>query len=113
MGFKLTVAEMIGVKVEGTLKDEGGNDKPFNFVLVCKRLSQDEMKATFADKDEPILAFFERNARDWHGQQLVLADDNKPAPYTADALRVLLSISGMGAVCWQAYVAQVSATAKN
>lgn len=113
MAFKLAVADLIGVKVEGSNRDEHGNEKPFKFTLVCERYSAEQMKAAVGNKDETAFAFLERVARDWQGQRLVLDDAGEPAPFGLEALRLLLSISGMAMLCWQSYLAQVQATAKN
>lgn len=113
MDYKLMIADRIGVKVEGTTRDENGNEKSFKFVLVCDRLTGDQVRDTLSDKDETTTAFFEKHAHDWRGQNLVADVDGKPAAFSVDALRVLFTIGGMSAMCWQAYLTQVVATAKN
>lgn len=113
MAFKLAIADRIGVKVEGHTRDDNGAEKPFKFVLVCDRLTGDQVRDTLSDKDETTTAFFEKRAHEWRGQNLVLDEDGKPAPFSVEALRMLFTIGGMSAVCWQAYLTQVVATAKN
>jgi hypothetical protein len=113
MAFKLAVADMIGITVEGATRDDHGKDKPFKFVLVCDRLDADQIRAQLNDKEGTTTGFFEEHAKDWRGQNLVLGDDDKPAPFSVEALRVLFTIGGLSAMCWQAYLTQVVASAKN
>jgi len=113
MAYKLAIEDLVGVKIEGKTKAKDGSDKPFKFVLVCERYSNEQMKGLMADKDETAFAFFEKVARDWQGQKLVVDEEGNPAPFNVDALRLLLSISGMASLCWHSYVQQVAATAKN
>lgn len=113
MAYKLAIDDVIGVRVEGKTTTKDGSDKPFKFVLTCVRKTAEEMKEAVSDKEETAFAFFEKNARDWQRQPFVLEEDGTPAAFSPDALRALLSISGMAALCWHSYVQQVQATAKN
>jgi hypothetical protein len=113
MAFKLAIDNLVGVKVEGKSRGGDGKEKSFSFVLVCERYTHEQMQETGSDKDETIFAFFEKVARDWRGQTLVLDDDDKPAAFSLEALRALMTVSGMGMLCWHSYVQQVQATAKN
>lgn len=113
MALKLAIANVIGVKVEGSTTQEDGSTKPFKFVLVCDRLTNDEIKDTLEDKDGTTTEFFEKHARDWKDQRLVTDEDGNAAPFSLEALRVLFTIGGMANTCWQAYLAQVVVAAKN
>lgn len=113
MAFKLAIDDVIGIKVEGKNQDKDGNDKPFKFVLVCERLDAEQMKNVVSDKDETAGAFFEKHARGWQNQKLVLDAEGNPAPFSVDALKVLMGVTGMAMLCWHAYLGQVQATAKN
>lgn len=113
MAVKLAIADTIGVKVEGNTVDESGGDKPFKFVLVCNRLSQEKLRDEIANKDATSIDFFKRHALGWRDQRLVTDDAGNPAPFSLEALELLFSISGMAGVCWSAYLAQVVATGKN
>lgn len=113
MAFKLAIGNQVGVKVEATYRDDSGRDKSCNFTLVCDRLSAEEMHAAIANKDETVETFFERHAKDWRGQALVLDDEDKPAPFSTDALKVLFSIQGMAVTCWRAYLKQAQVAEKN
>jgi hypothetical protein len=70
------------------------------------------MQAALND-GETTVSFFEKHAKDWQGQQLVLDDEGKPAPFSFEALQLLLSMAGMANLCWHSYVQQVQAIAKN
>jgi hypothetical protein len=113
MAFKLAIDDKVGVRVEGKSRDKEGVEKPFSFILVCDRLTAEEMAKTVADKDETIFAFFEKVGHDWRKQTLVVDDDGKAAEFSVEALRVLMSMSGMAQLCWHSYIQQVAATAKN
>lgn len=113
MAYKLAIEDKVGVKIEGATKAADGSEKPFKFVLVCQRYSAEQMKDVVSDQDETAFAFFEKVACDWHNQRLVLDEAGNPAPFNLDALRVLMSISGMAMLCWNSYLVQVQATAKN
>lgn len=113
MAYKLAIDDLVGVKIEGKNQQKDGSEKPFKFTLVCERYDAEQMKTVVSDKDETAFAFFSKVARDWHGQKLVLDEEGQPAPFNPDSLAVLMSISGMAMLCWQAYLQQVQATAKN
>ena len=113
MKYKLAIADVLGVKVEGSITDDAGVQKPFSFVLQCHRLAHDVMKATVMDKQESIVDFFAKHARGWTGQRLVLDEEGAPAPFTPEALAVLFGIAGMANTCWTAYLNQVVVSAKN
>lgn len=113
MAYKLAIANEFGLKVEGKTRDESGAEKTFSFVLTCERLNGDQIQQSIKNNTETVQQFFERVAKGWKDQRLVLDEEGKPAEFCADALRVLLSINAMPALCWQAYLTQVGATAKN
>jgi hypothetical protein len=111
--YKLAIADLIGVTVAGSTITEDGAEKPFKFVLVCKRLTQEQLKAELDSQGRTANKFFEENAQNWRDQDLVLEPGNAPAAFSVDALRLLFTINGMAAACWQAYLQQVMATRKN
>jgi hypothetical protein len=112
MAYKLAIDDQIGVNIKGKVISRDGKEKDFKFVLVCDRLSQTDLAAISTDGKTTIEFFMDR-ARDWQGQTLVLDQDDKPAAFSAEALSALMSMSGMGNLCWHAYLQQVQATAKN
>lgn len=112
MALKVVIADKVGIKVKGTTQEESGAEKKFEFVLVCDRLNETEMKAVMGDQRESISQFFEKRVHDWRDQRLVFEED-KPAAFSVEALKLLLNIHAMPAVCWQAYLMQAGATGKN
>jgi hypothetical protein len=112
MAYKLAVDDKVGLKIKCTTVDKSGREKEFAFVLVCDRLDQDAVNTALADGNTTT-QFFEKHATDWQGQTLVLEENGTPAPFSADALRALLSISGLANVFWRAYLQQAGASAKN
>jgi hypothetical protein len=112
MALKVVVANKVGIKVKGTTQDEDGREVPFEFVLLCNRLTNAEMKSVMSDQAESIAQFFEKQAYGWRGQTLV-TDDGVPADFSLEALQTLFTIKSMDIVCWQAYITQAGANAKN
>ena len=112
MAYKLVIDNKITTKVKGYYRDEKGVSRPFNFELSQDRVSQDELKEIVTDGGSTP-DFIRRVTRGWKGQRLVLTEDDQPAEFCAEALDVLLSISGMATYCYQAYGAQVLVTEKN
>lgn len=114
MAVKLAIEDVVGVKVEGKNIDKAGVEKPFKFILVCERYTSEQMKAIAqGNAEDNAFALFEKIARDWSGQKLVLEDDGTPAAFSLEALRLMLTIPGLAFLCWVAYREQVGATAKN
>lgn len=112
MGYKLAIDDKVGVKVEGKYVGESGVERSYRFVLVCDRLTNDELLEA-QRSDEMASDFILRVSRDWRDQRLVLDEDGKPAAFSQEALGRLLCIANMPIVCWNAYRMQVQATGKN
>jgi hypothetical protein len=114
MAFKLKIADKIGVKVKGTTVDEKGADRAFSFTLYCDRLAEKKLKEVILDRDTSAHNFFEQHAHGWKDQDLVVDEaTGQAADFSQEALAALFEISGMATVCWQAYLQQALATAKN
>lgn len=112
MALKLVISNKINTKVKGYYRDEKGVARPFNFELDQDRISQEELKELVTDGGSTP-DFIRRVTHGWKGQRLVLEDNDQPAEFSAEALDMLLSVSGMATYCYQAYVAQVLVTEKN
>lgn len=112
MAFKLAVSNKILTRVKGVVSEEG-SDRAFDFQLEQDRVTQDELQKAITNRGEDAAAFIKRVTHGWRDQRLVLTDDDKPAAFSAEALDVLLTISGMAGYCWQAYLAQVLVHEKN
>lgn len=111
MAHKLVVRSKLPVQVKGTLKGEDGKPVEFDFVLKCKRLTQAEIDAAMKNKDESVAQFVHKVAEDWEG---VLDEQGQPMPFSADNLDALLNNdAGMQGVCFQSYLRDAGAVAKN
>jgi hypothetical protein len=113
MQYKLGIGDFIGVQVEGEANDAQGAFKPFSFVLVCKRLTADQLSQRHEKGEETFLQLFTEIATDWRNQALVLNEDGTPAAFSAEALAVLFSIPGMPLQVYTAYLQQVAVRQKN
>ena len=112
MAYKLVIDNKIITKVKGFYRDAKGVARSFAFELEQDRVNQDELKELVTDGGSTP-DFIRRVTHGWKGQRLVLDDHDQPAEFCAEALDVLLSVSGMATYCYQAYVAQVLVTEKN
>ena len=111
MAIKISVSDTVAFNVKGTINDASGIAQPFSFKLICTRLDQEQITAKLqSDTESKIVDFLCDVVEDWSG---VRDDDDKPLPYSDDALRRLCKISGVGAVAFQTYLAEVGAKAKN
>ena len=113
MAFKLVIGNTVQVKVAGYYTDEKGVKRKFDFTLDMDRMDQDELKAALTTRTEDATETVRRLARGWNGQRLVLTEDDKPADFSPEAMDKLMTISGMGGHCWQAYLAVVMVNEKN
>lgn len=113
MKFKLAIDDLVGVQVKGKCFGQDGKERAFSFILVCDRLSEQEMSQVLADKQQTFGQFFNVHARGWQGQDLVVGEDGNPAPYDTDALEALMSVRGMSQLCFASYLEQARAIAKN
>jgi hypothetical protein len=111
MAHKLVVRNKLPVQVKGTLKGEDGKPVEFDFVLKCKRLNQAEIDAMLANKAEPVKQFLHTIAEGWDG---VLDDQGGALPFNAENFDAMLNNDpGMQSVCFQSYLRDVGAVAKN
>ena len=78
-----------------------------SFRLTGKRYSRDDWHAVVDDlqasNGKRDVEFLVENINGWTGQDLVVADDGTPVPFSADALRLLLTIPGMAVSVFVAY----------
>lgn len=104
MAFKLVIGDRLDVKVKGEIAD-GPRKVPFKFTLQMQRLSVEEYRKVLAPESDVLVRdFLLDNAIDWRDQQLVLDDDDRPAPYSREAFGCLLGLVGMEQWCFQAYI---------
>jgi len=110
MAYTLVKRNKIAVNVKGTLPDEDGKPVPFDFKLHCKRLSQDEIDNAMKNRKGEVKGFIREVAQGWAG---VLDELGAAVPFSSDALDEQINEPGMPVLIMQAYLEQVSATAKN
>ena len=72
-----------------------------------------EIEAEQAKEGGTFAAFFAAHTHGWRDQTLVLGDDDKPAPYSAEALACAMAVPGFAVAAYQAYLAQVGVRQKN
>lgn len=111
MAIKIVVSDKVGIKVKGSIQDETGTAKPFDFNLVCQRLDADQITARLKDETDKTLTDFMIDViEDWSG---VRGGDDKPLAYTQDSYRALCRIPGVATLAFRAYMTDVGAKEKN
>lgn len=110
MALKLVKRNKLRVPVKGTIAGEDGKPVNFSFVLLCTRLTQTEIEDAMKDKDETVKDFVQRVTTGWED---VLDDSGAVMPFGGDNLAAVLDEAGMPVVCYQAYLKEAGATAKN
>jgi len=110
MPFKLIVSNTVLVPVKGVINDAAGKSSPFSFSLTCQRLNADELKEALSSSDTLVGDVVARVAQDWSG---VLDEEGQPVAYSDLALKQLLNIPGVAALCFGAYIQAVGAKEKN
>lgn len=110
MAFKLVTRNKLRVSVKGSIAGEDGKPVPFSFVLLCERLSQTKIQEALENKDAPVVDFVQRVTNGWED---ILDDAGQPLAFDADNLAAVLDQAGLPGVCFQAYMKEVGAVAKN
>lgn len=111
--FSLAVEEVVEVPVKFTLKSKGV-DKLFSFSASATRLSQDEITAMLANKEQKIKEFLPEVYIGWSGQRLVLdASTKEPADFSPESLAAMLNAPGVALVFFNSYLKEVGAKEKN
>ena len=107
MALKLKIGRTLDVPVKFSLRD-GAREASFAFTLVVRRLARQEaadllerLKLENKDRDavedaELTRATLADLVSDWRGQRLVVDDDDQPAPFSAEALDLMLESVGVG-----------------
>ena len=109
--YTLAIDNVVEVPVKFTLK-VGKVNKPFNAILIARRLTREESDAMASDLS--IKDFLLENVSGWSEQRLVLDDaTGEPAAFSRDALDAFLSVSGVLAICWNAYQRECAGKEKN
>lgn len=110
MSFKLVTRNKLRVQVKGTMAGEDGKQVPFSFVLLCTRLTQTEIKETIENKDETVDDFVKRIVIGWED---VLDEDGAPMEFNEMNLAAVMEQPGLSTVCYQRYLKEIGAVAKN
>ncbi|UGQ45080.1 phage tail assembly chaperone [Massilia endophytica] len=112
--FKVLVGDIFRATVKGTVPGEDGKPKDFEFVLICNRSSQEEVKKAYEGSGLIYADFLKQKVKGWDGQQLVLDNTTgQSAEFSEEAFDALLSIQAMGLVCFNAYNRDNGAKEKN
>jgi hypothetical protein len=119
MALKLKIGAYIDAPVSIIVRD-GARDVPFKFTLILRRLSQDEALgmvdslqkmaqegSTAADSARSARDLLVDLIHDWRDQRLVLDEDDKAAPYSPEALDVMLQLAGVGTLLLQSVMRAV------
>lgn len=111
MAISFKISPTVAFKVAGTVQDDNGAAVSFDFTLIARRLSDDDMQAAMADQVRSVAAFLADVCTGWRG---VLDDEGNPVEFTHQALAALLNAyRGLAGVAYRAYLADAGAKAKN
>ena len=110
MAFKLVKRNKLRVPVKGAIAGEDGKPVNFSFVLICDRLTQTEVDEVIKNKDETVKDFIQRVTNGWED---ILDENGESIPFDAGNLAAVLEQAGLTTVCYQAYIKEVGAVAKN
>lgn len=111
--FTLAIDDVVEVPVKFTLKS-GRVAKLFAFTLVCTRLpTQESISLRLEEKEHKYKEFMSDLITDWIGQRLVLDAEGAPVAFGPEALELMLGAPGVAKNCFEAYVKEVGAQAKN
>lgn len=110
MALKLVTRNKLRVPVKGSIVDEAGKPVPFSFVLLCDRLTQTQIEETMKNKEEPVTDFLQRVTNGWED---ILDDAGQQLPFGDENFAAVLDQAGLPGVCFQAYMKEVGAVAKN
>lgn len=117
MALKLKLGRTLEVPVRFVLRD-GARDVPHAFTLIIHRLLRREaadlferigMGAQRTDRSaeeaaEAVRTLLAELVIDWRGQRLVVDEDDQPAPYSTQAMELMLDVVGVGPVLTDACI---------
>lgn len=113
--FKVLVSALLCVTVEAVIAGAKPEEsKKVKAVLVCDRLSADEVRAETADGSRPMADVLRRVVKGWHEQNLIEDEDTgKPAEFSPEALDAFLNVAGMAGMSFHAWLRENAAKEKN
>ncbi len=109
MVFRLIVSDTVAVAIKGSIPNAAGLAQPFNYSLVCERLTADALRDVLLDNEIKVTEFMTGLVRDWSGIQ---GADGQPLDFSPDGLAMLFNIVGMAGVAFQAYLEACGAKGK-
>ena len=112
MALKLAIQDVVNVPVRAVFND-GGQTRRFDFTLQCTRMATDPLAEAIRSEDKKTTEIMAEVTTGWSGQRLVLGDDGEPAPFSKEALGVMLSAPGLANLAFNAYLKEVGAREKN
>lgn len=111
MTIKIVISDTVGIKVKGAINDAAGNPQPFSFGLTCDRLDAEQIKSKLENESDATITDFMADIA--HGWSEVRDADDKPMPFSAEALRQLFRIPGVAGLAFRTYLSEVGAKEKN
>lgn len=113
MAIKVTLSDIVGINVKGNYNDEKGVVQPFDFKLICKRLTAPQIDKKINDDGMDYVDFIAEVTQDWLN---VLDDAGKQLPYSESELRRIFTIPGVPFLAYASYRVEAgvrAAAAKN
>lgn len=106
--FCLEIDDLVAVPVSGFFNDAKGSKK-FAFTLTCKRMDNDSLSELMAEETK-ITDFIVQVTTGWND---VRDKAGAPVPFEESALRQLLALPNLPALCFTAYADARGAKEKN
>lgn len=110
MAIKITVSNQVQFKVRGTLNDDAGVARAFDFDIICRRLGTDELQQELADDKRKLTEVVARVVTGW---RRVLDDTDAEVPFSDGALHQLMQIPGLPALVYRQYLQEAGVKEKN
>lgn len=115
MTYKLAISDTVHFQIKLSLNDSGVK-RDFSVWLEANRVSVETLQANIEEHGEMKVVDFQRkvcrdNITGWRDQRLVLMEDGAPAPFSPEALDLLLSVPGAVQVTHGAYLEAITASA--
>lgn len=111
MSISIVIDDKVKFRVKGCIRNGGGADQPFDFGLLCKRLSTDEIDQQKTPEGAFVYADFMASViEDWYD---VKGADKQALPYSPEAWQGLCKMPGVAALAWGSYMRENGAKEKN
>lgn len=116
MTYKLAISDSVHFQIKLSLNDSGVK-RDFSVWLEANRVSVETLQANIEEHGEMKVVDFQRkvcrdNITGWRDQRLVLMEDGREsAPFSPEALDLMLSVPGAVQVTHGAYLEAITAAA--